>query len=776
MNQNILKRNGLYQQFDFEKVKKSIYKEFSKIKNVYNISEKRWNDLPNILISKLKLNNVKSTNDIIDFICKKSISLNTLEYPFNVLASRFYVSNLHKIVKNNFFDFITQIFETYPNTFDVDKYYPFIQDNKDLINKAINFENDYDFNFLSLKTFEDIYLLKINDILVETPQYIFMRYCIAINVGDIYKVLESYYYISNKYFTHASPTIYNSMKKDKSLSSCFLINMYEDSINGIFETIKDCAKISQSGAGIGLSIQNIRSRNSNISEGIQKSQGVIPMLKVIDSSIKYVNEGNRNGSICVYIEPWHSDILEFIHLKKNTGDDSIRCRNLFYALWIPDLFMKRVELNQDFSLFSPDKCPNLDNTYGEEFENLYLKYENEGLATSKINARILMDEIITMQCESGGPFILYKDSCNKKSNQKNLGTIKSSNLCTEIIQYSSKNEIAVCNLASICIKKFLKEDNSFDFELLYKISKIITENLNKVIDNTFYPIKKSKDSNLKHRPIGIGIQGLADLFMLMNIPFCSDEAKKLNILISETIYYASLESSCELSREFGPYSSYKDSPSSNNILQYDFWNKNPTSLWDWEKLKINIKKYGLYNSLLTTQMPTVGTSQLMCNYESIEPIISNIYTKRTKCGEYQCLNLYLYTELNKLNLWNVDIKNKIIMNDGSIQNIESIPENIKNVYKTVWEMSQKELINMYADRAPFIDQSQSLNLYIKDVNYNKIRSAHFHTWRLGLKTGMYYLRTLSPYVAKQITIDNNYKNNESENNDNDNNYCISCSG
>ena len=568
-------------------------------------------------------------------------------------------------------------------------------------------------------------------------------------------VLETYNLLSEKWFTHATPTLFNAGTPKPQLSSCFLLTMKEDSIDGIYDTLKQCAKISQSAGGIGLSIHNVRATGSYIKGTNGVSNGIIPMLRNFDMTARYVDQGGgkRKGSFAIYLEPWHSDIFEFLQLKKNHGKEELRARDLFYAMWIPDLFMKRVESNSDWSLFSPDEAKDLHETYGEEFEKLYEKFEKEGKARKTVKAQDLWFEILEAQIETGNPYILYKDACNIKSNQKNLGTIKSSNLCTEIVEYTSPDEVAVCNLASIALNKFVKDDMTYDHKKLYEITKVITRNLNKVIDVNYYPVEEARNSNMRHRPIGIGVQGLADTFILMRHAFDSPEAKKLNEEIFETIYFGAMEASMEIAKEEGTYKTYEGSPVSKGIFQFDMWGIAPSSKrWDWTKLKREVKKHGVRNSLLLAPMPTASTSQILGNNECFEPYTSNIYTRRVLSGEFIVVNKHLLKDLIKLNLWNESMKDRLMEANGSIQGIKEIPDDIKLLYRTVWEVSQKSIIDMAADRGAYICQSQSMNIHMQDANFGKLTSMHFHAWKKGLKTGLYYLRTKAAADAIKFTI------------------------
>lgn len=588
----------------------------------------------------------------------------------------------------------------------------------------------------------------------ERPQHMLMRVSIGIHGEDIDAAIKTYNLMSEKYFTHASPTLFSAATPRPQLSSCFLIAMKEDSIEGIYDTLKQCALISKSAGGIGLHVHCIRAKGTYIAGTNGVSNGLVPMLRVYNNTARYVDQGGnkRPGAFAIYLEPWHADIFEFLDLKKNTGKEEVRARELFYALWIPDLFMKRVEKNENWSLMCPNNSPGLADCWGEEFEALYEKYEQEKRYVRQVRAQILWKAIIEAQVETGTPFMLYKDSCNRKSNQKNLGTIKCSNLCTEIIEYTSSDEVAVCNLASIAINMFV-ENKEFNFQKLKEVTKIATQNLNKIIDVNFYPVPEAKNSNMRHRPIGIGVQGVADAFVLMRIPYESKEAILLNQQIFETIYYGALEASCELAEKEGVYSTYEGSPASQGILQYDMWNKTPTDLWDWAALKEKIAKHGLRNSLLVAPMPTASTAQILGNNESFEPFTSNIYQRRVLSGEFQVVNHHLLTDLTQADLWDDEMKNLIIHNNGSIQNIDKIPKEIRDLYKTVWEISVKTTIQMAADRGAFIDQSQSFNIHVAEPNYGKLTSIHFYAWKMGLKTGMYYLRTKPAANAIQFTVD-----------------------
>ncbi|QQA05339.1 ribonucleotide reductase large subunit [Vaccinia virus] len=684
----------------------------------------------------------------------------TTQHPdYAILAARIAVSNLHKETKKLFSEVMEDLFN-YVNPKN-GKHSPIISSitmdivnkYKDKLNSVIIYERDFSYNYFGFKTLEKSYLLKINNKIVERPQHMLMRVAVGIHQWDIDSAIETYNLLSEKWFTHASPTLFNAGTSRHQMSSCFLLNMIDDSIEGIYDTLKRCALIFKMAGGIGLSISNIRASGSYISGTNGISNGIIPMLRVYNNTARYIDQGGnkRPGVMAIYLEPWHSDIMAFLDLKKNTGNEEHRTRDLFIALWIPDLFMKRVKDDGEWSLMCPDECPGLDNVWGDEFERLYTLYERERRYKSIIKARVVWKAIIESQIETGTPFILYKDACNKKSNQQNLGTIKCSNLCTEIIQYADANEVAVCNLASVALNMFVI-DGRFDFLKLKDVVKVIVRNLNKIIDINYYPIPEAKISNKRHRPIGIGVQGLADAFILLNYPFDSLEAQDLNKKIFETIYYGALEASCELAEKEGPYDTYVGSYASNGILQYDLWNVVPSDLWNWEPLKDKIRTYGLRNSLLVAPMPTASTAQILGNNESVEPYTSNIYTRRVLSGEFQVVNPHLLRVLTERKLWNDEIKNRIMADGGSIQNT-NLPEDIKRVYKTIWEIPQKTIIKMAADRGAFIDQSQSMNIHIADPSYSKLTSMHFYGWSLGLKTGMYYLRTKPASAPIQFTLD-----------------------
>jgi ribonucleoside-diphosphate reductase alpha subunit len=635
-----------------------------------------------------------------------------------------------------------------------DDIYEIIKEHADVLDAAIIYERDYHFDFFGFKTLEKSYLLKVNGKIVERPQHMFMRVALGIHKTDIDAAIETYNLMSEKWFIHATPTLFNSGTPKPQMSSCFLLSMKDDSINGIYDTLKDCALISQSAGGIGLNVHNIRSTGSYIKGTNGTSNGIIPMLRVFNDTARYVDQGGgkRKGAFSVYLEPWHADVFEFLELRKNHGKEEMRARDLFLALWIPDLFMKRVEADAEWSLFCPNEAKNLHTTHGAEFEALYIQYELEGKAKKTIQARELWNAVLESQIETGTPYVLYKDAANTKSNQQNLGTIRCSNLCTEIIEYSDENETAVCNLASLSLPRFV-EGKKFNFEKLVEVTKIVTRNLNKVIDGNYYPIPETKRSNERHRPIGLGVQGLADVFMMMGLPFESDMAKLLNVNIFESIYYAAMTASCELAKKDGAYQTFKGSPLSEGKFQFDLWNVAPTERYDWAALRAEVMEHGVRNSLLLAPMPTASTSQILGNNECFEPYTSNIYNRRVLSGEFAVVNKHLLKDLGALNLWNDNMKQRIIAANGSVQNIEEIPADLKEIYKTVWEIKQKTVIDMSADRGAYICQSQSLNLFVEQPNFGKLSSMHFYTWKKGLKTGMYYLRTKAAADAIKFTVD-----------------------
>lgn len=701
----------------------------------------------------------------LDNLAAETAASLTVRHPdYALLASRIAVSNLHKNTIKSFSKTIDALYNYIdPKTnlraqLIADDVHEIVQKNAHQLDSSIIYDRDFGYDYFGFKTLERSYLLKMYGVVAERPQHMLMRVAVGIHKEDIEAAIQTYNLMSERWFTHATPTLFNAGTPKPQMSSCFLLQVKEDSIDGIYDTLKNCAKISQSAGGIGISIHNVRATGSYIKGTNGTSNGIIPMLKVYNETARYVDQGGgkRKGSIAVYLEPWHADIYDFLDIRKNHGKEELRARDLFTALWIPDLFMKRVEEEGDWSLMCPNECPGLSDCHSEEFEKLYTKYEAEGKFRRQIKARELWAFIIEAQIETGNPYMLFKDSANSKSNQQNLGTIKSSNLCTEIIEYTSSDEVAVCNLASIALPRFVDEKTgAFDHQKLFDITYVATKNLNKIIDRNYYPIPEARKSNMRHRPIGLGVQGLADAFILMRFPFESEEAKKLNAEIFETIYYASLTASKDLAKIDGPYETYAGSPISKGIFQQDMWGVSPSSRWEWDVLREEIKKYGVRNSLMLAPMPTASTSQILGNNECFEPYTSNIYTRRVLSGEFVVVNKHLLRDLVKLGIWNENLKNKIIAANGSVQNIAEIPQNIKDIYKTVWEIKQRTIIDMAADRGAYIDQSQSLNLFIQDANFAKMSSAHFYAWKKGLKTGMYYLRTKAAADAIKFTVDQN---------------------
>ena len=890
----VLKRSGSYEDVSFDKILNRIRSLcFSEeFKNGLNIDE-------TILAQKVvqEIYDGVKTSELDDLSAQNAMSLYSTHPDFKILAGRITVSNLHKNTLNNFSDKIELMYNYVSNGIKKpligDYLYKLVQENKSAIDNAIDYSKDYNYDFFGLKTLEKTYLYKIDKKIIERPQDMLMRVSLSIHRGNLEKALENYHMMSDHYFTHATPTLYNAGSTREQFASCFLLTMQEDSISGIYKTLGDCAMISKHAGGIGLSIHDIRGTDSYIAGTNGHSNGLVPMLRVFNDTARYVDQGGgkRNGSFAIYLEPWHCDIFEFIELKKNHGNESERARDLFYALWIPDLFMERVKNNEKWSLMCPNECKGLSDVWGEEFNTLYSKYETEKKYRKQIDARTLWQSILTCQIETGNPYLLYKDSCNKKSNQQNLGTIKSSNLCTEIIEYTSPEETAVCNLASIALKKFVvQKDTSdlelviyskpdcvycqlaeglckkknisyeknhftdltalsgtyplgvkfpqiyikkqygqdylggyteleeyvrptYDYEKLRIVTKKLTHNLNNIIDYNYYPTKETKRSNLRHRPIGLGVQGLANVFLEFGYSFDSSEARELNDRIFECIYFSSLEASMEISRDreeiikkykqglkqletgfvcngeefvtsgeihdikknyniiseeldrdeyLGTYSSYIGSPMYHGKLQFDLWHKNVTDIhWNWSELRDKIKRYGVRNSLLVAPMPTASTAQILGNYECFEPIMSNIYSRRVLAGEYMIMNDYLVEDLISLNLWSKELKDKLILNDGSIQSIKGIPQKIKDKYKTIWEIKQKVIVDMALDRGKFICQSQSMNLFLESPNISTLTSMHFYGWEKGLKTGIYYLRSRPSSKAIQFTIEPD---------------CVNCSG
>ena len=757
----VRKRDGSLQDVSFDKVLnrlKHLIKEFNLSIDPGRIAQK---------VCAQIYDGVK-TSDLDEFSAELCIGMITENPDYGVLASCIIISNNHKNTYPSFSEAMTELYNNNDYSGEHspiidEKLYKIVKRHHKKINACIKYDRDYLLDYFGFKTLEKAYLLKKDGEIIERPQHMWMRVALGIHGRDLKSAIETYNYMSQKYFTHASPTLFNAGTTSSQLSSCFLLKS-EDSLDGIFKTMTDCAKISKYAGGIGLSISSIRAKGSRIRSTNGNSDGIIPMLKVYNEIARYINQsGRRKGSIAMYIEPWHADIEPFLDIRKNHGDENQRARDLFTAIWMCDLFMKRVEQDAMWSLMCPDECPGLTTSYGDEFETLYHKYEEEKRYKTQIKARDLWFKILTSQIETGTPYILYKDSINKKNNQANLGVIKSSNLCAEIVEYTDKDQIAVCNLASIAVNMFVnEEEKTYNFEKLKEITKIVCKNLNKIIDINFYSVPEAKFSNLQNRPIGIGIQGLADTFFKLRLSFEDNEALELNKKISETIYYGALEASCEVAQEKGPYKSYQGSPISQGKFQWELWGDKPSDLWDWESLRAKIKEHGVRNSLTTAYMPTASTSQILGNNECIEPITTNIYVRRTLAGEFTVVNKFLIQDLIKLDLWNQEIKNRIILNGGSVQNIPEIPDEIKKLYKTVWEISQKYLINMARSRASFIDQTQSMNLFLEDATFKKLSSMHFYSWKQGLKTGIYYLRTRPKTKAQQFTIDPNLSKKQQE--------------
>ncbi|WP_339840548.1 ribonucleoside-diphosphate reductase subunit alpha [uncultured Maribacter sp.] len=708
-----------------------------------------------------------TTSELDNLAAEIAATMTTTHPDYAKLAARISVSNLHKNTKKSFSETMVDLY-TYVNPRTgkkapllSDEVHKVIMDNAERLDSTIIYNRDFGYDYFGFKTLERSYLLKLNGKIAERPQHMLMRVSVGIHLDDLDSAIETYELMSKKFFTHATPTLFNSGTPKPQMSSCFLLAMKDDSIDGIYDTLKQTAKISQSAGGIGLSIHNVRATGSYIAGTNGTSNGIVPMLQVFNDTARYVDQGGgkRKGSFAIYMEPWHADIYEFLDLKKNHGKEEMRARDLFYAMWISDLFMRRVEANEEWTLMCPNECPDLYNRHSEEFEKLYIKYEEEGKGRKKVKARELWEKILESQIETGTPYMLYKDAANRKSNQKNLGTIRSSNLCTEIMEYTSPDEVAVCNLASIALPMFIK-NGAFDHKELFRVTKRVTRNLNKVIDRNYYPVKEAENSNMRHRPIGLGVQGLADAFIMLRLPFTSDEAKKLNQEIFETLYFAAVTASMEMAKEEGPYSTFEGSPMSQGEFQHNMWGIEDAELsgrWDWDKLRKEVVKNGVRNSLLVAPMPTASTSQILGNNECFEPYTSNIYTRRVLSGEFIVVNKHLLEDLVGLGMWNENMKQDLMRANGSIQHIETIPQDIRDLYKTVWELSMKDIIDMSRHRGYFIDQSQSLNLFMENANYSKLTSMHFYAWKSGLKTGMYYLRTKAAVDAIKFTLDNSKK-------------------
>ena len=754
----VIKRNGKKESVKFDKVTARLEKLSYSLSPMVNIID----------VAKKTIEGIYEgvpTTELDNLAAETAASLTITHPDYAILASRIAVSNLHKNTTKSF-SACMRILHNYTNP-KTGKLLPLIaedvmqiiDEHAELLDSTIIYDRDFGFDYFGFKTLEKSYLLRINGKVAERPQHMYMRVAVGIHKDDIDAVIKTYHLMSEKWFTHATPTLFNAGTPKPQMSSCFLLSMKDDSIEGIYDTLKQTAKISQSAGGIGLAIHNIRATGSYIGGTNGTSNGIIPMLKVFNDTARYVDQGGgkRKGAFAIYLEPWHADVFEFLELRKNHGKEEMRARDLFYALWICDLFMKRVEANGDWSLFCPHEAPGLSDCWGEEFETLYTKYETAGKARKTIKAQDLWFAIVESQIETGTPYMLYKDAANGKSNQQNLGTIKSSNLCTEIMEYTSPDEVAVCNLASIALPKFVI-NNQFDHQKLYEVTYLAAKNLNRIIDNNYYPVEEAKRSNLRHRPIGIGVQGLADAFILLRLPFESELAKLLNKNIFETIYFAAMTASKDLAIEQGPYETYNGSPVSKGIFQFDMWGITPSSRWDWALLKEEVKKYGVRNSLLLAPMPTASTSQIFSNNECFEPYTSNIYSRRVLSGEFIIVNKHLLKDLVNLGLWNNTMKNKIIAANGSVQQIEEIPAELKELYKTVWEIKQRNLIDMAADRGAFICQSQSLNLFVDNPTASKLTSMHFYAWKKGLKTGMYYLRSQAAAQAVQFTVEKQASN------------------
>ncbi|GAA4468015.1 ribonucleoside-diphosphate reductase subunit alpha [Nemorincola caseinilytica] len=754
----VIKRNGKKESVKFDKITARIEKlsySLNKAVNVIDVAKKVIEGIYDGV----------TTTELDNLAAETAASL-TIKHPdYALLASRIAISNLHKNTTKSFSETMRQLYNYTDDTNGrrmpllADDVAQIIEDNAELLDSSIIYDRDFGFDYFGFKTIEKSYLLRLNGKVVERPQHMYMRVAIGIHKEDIQAAIETYNLMSERWFTHATPTLFNAGTPKPQMSSCFLLTMKDDSIDGIYDTLKQTAKISQSAGGIGLAIHNVRATGSYIGGTNGTSNGLIPMLRVFNDTARYVDQGGgkRKGAFAIYLEPWHADVFDFLDIRKNHGKEELRARDLFNALWIPDLFMKRVEENGDWSLFCPNEAPGLSECFGAEFEALYAQYEAEGRQRKTIKAQELWFAIVEAQIETGTPYLLYKDAANGKSNQQNLGTIKSSNLCTEIIEYTSPDEVAVCNLASIALPRFV-QDGKFNFDKLYEVTYHITCNLNKIIDGNYYPVEEARNSNMRHRPVGLGVQGLADVFILMRLPFESDMAKLLNKNIFETIYFAAMTASKDLAKKDGAYETFAGSPLSKGIFQFDMWNVQPSDRYDWDALRAEVMKHGARNSLLVAPMPTASTSQILGNNECFEPYTSNIYTRRVLSGEFIIVNKHLLKDLAELGLWNNTMKNKIIAANGSVQHITEIPAHIKELYKTVWEIKQRNLIDMAADRGAYICQSQSLNLFVDTPTMAKLTSMHFYAWKKGLKTGMYYLRTQAATQAVQFTVEKQASN------------------
>jgi len=755
----VLKRDGHKEAVKFDKITARIEKL------CYGLSEY----VDPVSVAKRVIDGVYDgvTTSELDNLAAETAASMTIKHPdYANLAARIAVSNLHKSTKKSFSETVQGLYEYInpetgkPAPLIADDVFEIISKNSEFLDSQLIYDRDFSYDYFGFKTLERSYLLRMHGKIVERPQHMLMRVSIGIHKDDLESAIETYELMSKKYMTHATPTLFNAGTPKPQMSSCFLLTMKDDSIDGIYDTLKQTAKISQSAGGIGLSIHNIRGTGSYIGGTNGTSNGIVPMLRVYNDTARYVDQGGgkRKGSFAIYVEPWHSDIFEFLDLKKNHGKEEMRARDLFYAMWIPDLFMERVEKNEDWTLMCPNECPGLFDCHGKEFEDLYAKYESEGRGRRTVKAREVWAKIMESQIETGTPYMLYKDAANLKSNQQNLGTIRSSNLCTEILEYTSPDEVAVCNLASIALPMFVTEDGTFDHDKLFDVTYKVTKNLNKVIDRNYYPVVEARNSNMRHRPVGLGVQGLADAFIMLRLPFDSEEAKQLNKDIFETMYYAAVTSSKDQAKVDGPYETYKGSPISKGKFQHNLWDVKDGELsgrWDWETLRGEVKGHGVRNSLLMAPMPTASTSQILGNNECFEPYTSNVYTRRVLSGEFIVVNKHLLHDLIDLGLWNDDMKNALMASNGSVQHIEGVPENLKAIYKTVWEISMRDILDMAADRGVFIDQSQSLNLFMEAPNMGKLTSMHFYAWKKGLKTGMYYLRSKPASSAIKFTVKKN---------------------
>lgn len=749
----VLKRDGRKESVKFDKITARIQKL------CYGLNPAFVDPIQVTMKVIQGIKNGISTEELDNLAAETAASLTTRHPDYALLASRIAISNLHKMTKKSFSETMRDLYSYIdPKTGQnasliADDVMEIINENAELLDSTIIYDRDFGYDYFGFKTLEKSYLLKINGKVVERPQHMIMRVSVGIHKDDMVSAIKTYNYMSERWFTHATPTLFNAGTPKPQMSSCFLLTMQDDSIDGIYDTLKQCAKISQSAGGIGLAIHDVRATGSYIKGTNGTSNGIVPMLRVFNDTARYVDQGGgkRKGSFAIYLEPWHADVYDFLDLRKNQGKEEMRARDLFFALWIPDLFMQRVKEDGYWSLFCPNEAPGLSNVWGKAFVDLYEEYESKGAARKSIKARELWAKIIEAQTETGTPYLLYKDAANSKSNQQNLGTIRSSNLCTEIIEYTSPDEVAVCNLASIALPRFVN-NGTFDHNKLFEITYHITFNLNRIIDRNYYPVEEARRSNMRHRPIGIGVQGLADAFILLRLPFESPEAIKLNREIAETIYYAAMTASKDLAKAEGAYETYEGSPVSKGIFQFDMWGVTPTNRWEWDVLKEEVAKYGVRNSLLVAPMPTASTSQIMGNNECFEPYTSNLYKRRVLAGDFAIVNKHLLKDLIDLGLWNENLKDQIISANGSIQNIDEIPKNIKELYKTVWEISQKTIIDMAADRGAYICQSQSMNLFVENPNMAKLSSMHFYAWEKGLKTGMYYLRSKAGSEAIKFTV------------------------